>query len=92
MYLPEEIYGNANQVLVYQQNCFDLIDDIANGDVEWKRYPNLYPFGMIEGSYMNPIFSKKGGLLRQPPIGCFVLCDKKYNFSIICIDFVWKKW
>ena len=51
MYLPEEIYGNANQVLVYQQNCFDLIDDIANGDVEWKRYPNLYPFGMIEGSY-----------------------------------------
>ncbi len=51
MYLPEEIYSNANQVLVYQQNCFDLIDDIANGDVEWKRYPNLYPFGMIEGSY-----------------------------------------
>lgn len=51
MYLPEVIYKKANQVLVYQQNCFDLVDDIANGDVEWKRYPNLFPFGMIEGSY-----------------------------------------
>lgn len=51
MYLPEIIYKKVNQVLVYQQNCFDLVDDIANGDMEWKRYPNLYPFGMIEGSY-----------------------------------------
>lgn len=51
MYLPEVIYKEANQVLVYQQNCFDLVNDIANGDMEWKRYPNLYPFGMIEGSY-----------------------------------------
>lgn len=51
MYLPAETYKEANQVLVYQQSCFDLINDIASGDVEWKRYPNLFPFGMIESSY-----------------------------------------
>lgn len=51
MYLPANVYNYANQVLVYQQNCFDLVNDVANGDVEWKRYPNLFPFGMIESSY-----------------------------------------
>ena len=51
MYLPAEVYTNANQVLVYQQNSFDIVNDVANGDVEWKRYPNLFPFGMIESAY-----------------------------------------
>ena len=51
MYLPQDVYKKANQVLVYQQNCFDIIEDITNGDAEWRRYPNMYPFGMIEGSY-----------------------------------------
>lgn len=51
MYLSEKIYKDANQVLVYQQNCFDIVNDVANGDVEWKRYPKLFPFGMIESSY-----------------------------------------
>ena len=51
MYLPANVYKHANQVLVYQQNCFDIVNDVANGDVEWKRYPNLFPFGMIESSY-----------------------------------------
>lgn len=51
MYLPANVYNHANQVLVYQQNCFDIVNDVAHGDVEWKRYPNLFPFGMIESSY-----------------------------------------
>lgn len=51
MYLPADVYNHANQVLVYQQNCFDIVNDVANGDVEWKRYPNLFPFGMMESSY-----------------------------------------
>lgn len=51
MYLPADVYTNANQVLVYQQNSFDVVNDVANGDVEWKRYPNLFPFGMIESAY-----------------------------------------
>ena len=51
MYLPASIYKHANQVLVYQQNCFDIVNDVSNGDTEWKRYPNLFPFGMIENSY-----------------------------------------
>lgn len=51
MYLPADVYANVNQVLVYQQNSFDIVNDVANGDVEWKRYPNLFPFGMIESAY-----------------------------------------
>lgn len=51
MYLPSSVYNFVNQVLVYQQNCFDIVNDVSNGDVEWKRYPNLFPFGMIESSY-----------------------------------------
>lgn len=73
MYLSEEVYSNANQVLVYQQNCFDLIDDIANGDVEWKRYPNLHPFGMIEASYTENMFDN---LLAK-------LINKRYEGAIV---------
>lgn len=51
MYLPSNIYEHANQVLVYQQNSFDIVSDVAGGDAEWKRYPRLFPFGMIESSY-----------------------------------------
>lgn len=59
MYMPENVYKDANQVLVYQQNCFDIVDDVANGDVEWKRYPNLFPFGMIEGAYTENQFENQ---------------------------------
>lgn len=59
MYMPENVYKDANQVLVYQQNCFDIVDDVANGDVEWKRYPNLFPFGMIEGAYTENQFDNQ---------------------------------
>lgn len=51
MYLPKSIFKDANQVLVYQQSIFDLINDVADGGALWKRYENMYPFGMIEGSY-----------------------------------------
>lgn len=53
LYLPGKIFRNALQILVYQQNSFDLINKVANGELEWKRYKNMFPFGMIEGSYMD---------------------------------------
>lgn len=56
LYLPRTIYKRANQVLVYQQNSFDLLDNVANGEKDWKRYDNLYPFGMIESCYTGDAF------------------------------------
>lgn len=86
MYLPEDIYKEANQVLVYQQNCFDMVDDIANGDMEWKRYPNLYPFGMIEGSYSeNQFDNHMAKLVNQEYMGGFKLEDNLLNV----IDKAW---
>lgn len=51
LYLPGTIFKFANQVLVYQRNSFDMLNKVAEGENDWKRYSNLFPFGMIEGSY-----------------------------------------
>ena len=52
MYLPEIVYGRCNQVLVYQRSIFDLVNDVSHGDSYWKRYRNLFPFGMSENTYI----------------------------------------
>lgn len=51
LYLPERVYKRALQILVYQQNSFDLANKVALGEKVWKRYEKLRPFGMVEGSY-----------------------------------------
>lgn len=51
VYLPEIILRRVSQVLVYQQNSFDLVTKVSTGEKQWKRYEKLQPFGMIEGSY-----------------------------------------
>lgn len=51
LYLPGVVFRFANQVLVYQRNSFDMLNKVADGEKEWKRYANLFPFGMIESSY-----------------------------------------
>lgn len=56
LYLPEMVYRRAMQILVYQQNSFDLATKISTGEKVWKRYEKLKPFGMIEGSYSENAF------------------------------------
>ncbi len=56
LYLPEIVLKRAHQILVYQQNSFDLIDKIATSEKDWKRYEKLRPFGMIEGCYTEDAF------------------------------------
>jgi len=51
LYLPGQVVRQSNQVIVYQQNSFDLIDKVAKGEKDWRRYRNMFPFGMIDGSY-----------------------------------------
>ena len=59
LYLPEMVLKRALQVLVYQQNSFDMVDKVATSEKEWKRYEKLKPFGMIEGCYTGGIFNGK---------------------------------
>ena len=55
MYLPKTVYDKCSQVLVYQHSIFDLVNDVSSRDSYWKRYKNLYPFGMSENAYIeNP--------------------------------------
>ena len=56
LYLPETILKRALQILVYQQNSFDMMNKVATGEREWKRYEKLEPFGMIEGCYSGNVF------------------------------------
>lgn len=51
LYLPGKVVRSANQLLVYQQNSFDLMGRVAKGESDWKRYKDLSPFGMIDGAY-----------------------------------------
>ena len=63
MYLPRTVYDNCNQVLVYQRSIFDVARDVATGDSDWRRYRNLFPFGMSEASYTeNPFDSHLAAL------------------------------
>lgn len=56
MYLPSTVLRNAYQILVYQQNSFDVLNTVSTGDLDWKRYENMVPFGMIESSYSGDSF------------------------------------
>lgn len=56
LYLPEKVLKRVLQVLVYQQDNFDLIKKVATGENEWKRYDKLKPFGMLEDCYKGDVF------------------------------------
>lgn len=56
LYLPELVQKRVHQVLVYQRNNFDLINKVATGEKQWKRYEKLKPFGMIADCYKGNMF------------------------------------
>ena len=56
VYLPEKLLKRVNQVLVYQQNKFELINMVSASELEWKRYEKLRPFGMLEDCYIKNMF------------------------------------
>lgn len=80
LYLPETVFKNALQVLVYQKNSFDLIDKVANTEKEWKRYEKLRPFGMIEGCYTGNVFDN-----MQAKLANWMYYDKKEEISVDAI-------
>ena len=56
VYLPEKLLKRVNQVLVYQQNKFELVKMVSSSELEWKRYEKLKPFGMLEDCYTKNMF------------------------------------
>lgn len=48
LYMPQEVYDNALQILVYQREASDIIYNLSNKEDmhKHKRYAKLRPFGM----------------------------------------------
>ena len=53
LYMPGEIYDNAQQILVYQREASDIVYNLSSKDdiytslaTKYKRYTKLRPFGM----------------------------------------------
>lgn len=64
LYLPREIYRNAVQVLVYQKQSADIINDLSGLGHDQEslvnvRYNKLRPFGMLSESFSNHIVDNR---------------------------------
>ena len=64
IYLPREVYRNAVQVLVYQNQSADIINNLSgmglNRDSQSKmRYNKLRPFGMLSECFSNNIVDNR---------------------------------
>lgn len=46
LYMPNEVYDNALQILVYQREASDIVYNLSNETPNHKRYAKLRPFGM----------------------------------------------
>jgi len=65
LYLPGKVVRAANQLLVYQQNSFDLMERVSQGESDWKRYKNLYPFGMIDEAYTGKELENSAAIIQN---------------------------
>ena len=51
LYLPDEVYEKALQVLVYQRYSDSLLKDLSNKNTEGFRYKKVKPFGMLSQTF-----------------------------------------
>lgn len=64
IYMPREIYRNAIQVLVYQQESQDIIGNLSGAGLEKEeiarmRYNKLRPFGMLSSCFSETIVDNR---------------------------------
>lgn len=54
LYMPIEVYRakNLQQILVYQREAADIVDNLRKVKDKSMRYTKLRPFGMLYGEYM----------------------------------------
>lgn len=63
-YLPTEVYRNAIQILVYQKQSADIINNISGMSLQREaqarmRYQKLRPFGMLSSCFSNRIVDNR---------------------------------
>lgn len=58
MFLPQSVYENCLQVLVYQRLSGTIVDSVARQGDDTYRYKNIRPFGMIDCGY-DPLFEEE---------------------------------
>ena len=89
LYLPETVLRRALQILVYQKNSLEMVNKVATGEREWKRYEKLRPFGMMENCYKGDLFEN-----TLAKLAIKVYKDKTLNFSDVdnLIDHVNRLW
>jgi hypothetical protein len=53
LYLPSAVYESETQILVYQESSYAVVDILSQKapDGVYRKYRNLYPFGMLSGAY-----------------------------------------
>lgn len=51
IYMPKDVYQHAQQVMIYQRESDEIINNITENGKSDSLYKNLKPFGMIECSY-----------------------------------------
>lgn len=51
LYLPDEVYEKALQVLVYQRYSDSLLKDLSNKNTDGFRYKKVKPFGMLSQTF-----------------------------------------
>ncbi|GHV25636.1 hypothetical protein FACS189498_4010 [Spirochaetia bacterium] len=53
LYLPSAVYESETQILVYQETSCAVVDILSQKapDGTYRKYRNLYPFGMLNGAY-----------------------------------------
>ena len=93
LYFPESIMKKVLQVLVYQQNSFDLTQKVATGETEWKRYEKLKPFGMQEDCYKETMFDN---ILAKLALATYMKGNLQYSkgnidFFINYINELWSE-
>ena len=53
LYLPSAVYESESQILVYQESSYAVVDILSQKapDGVYRKYRNLYPFGMQSAAY-----------------------------------------
>lgn len=74
IYLPNEVYDRAQQILIYQREASDIVYNLYfdEGDDKYKRYSRLRPFGM---QYADFTMDKESYWMSQ-------LCNYAYDLIL----------
>lgn len=85
IYLPREVYRNAVQVLIYQNQSADIINNLSGRGLQLDsqtkmRYNKLRPFGMLSECFSNQIVDNRLAKLVNYVYNC------QQDTALECVD------